>query len=364
MRRRRLGLVLLLALLAMVALVARCGPGWIASTIAPAAAFDESAVPPAPDYATDAAWLALPGRADEADVALAELPAAKVAEADVFYLHPTSSVAPTWNAPWDDPAVRTASIRGGTLIQASAFNGCCAVFAPSYRQASGVAFTSPSPSGARAVDVAYDDVARAFEEFLRRTEEGRPFVLAGHSQGAILGARLLRDRVATTALRQRLVVAYLIGAPLSVADTGGVAACGSPQEVGCVVAYNARGSAYETGAFEIVSAAAPSEHLCVNPLLGAASAAEAPRTRHGGAVFFDVEHPQLLPAFTAAACRDGRLILVEPQPLPWRGLPSAVLRWVMGFENYHSVELQVFYVDLRHDAIRRVQAHRSPPPPG
>ena len=133
----------------------------------------------------------------------------------MFYVHPTTSIAPSWNASFDDAAIRTASIRGGTLIQASALNVCCAVYAPTYRQASLRAFTAPSPDGKRAIDLAYADVLAAYEEFARRTGGERPFILAGHSQGAALAARLLRERIASSKARARLVAAYLIGAPLT-----------------------------------------------------------------------------------------------------------------------------------------------------
>ena len=59
------------------------------------------------------------------------------APVDVFYVHPTSYVGARWNGPVDDPALNEATDRVATRIQASAFNGCCAVWAPRYRQANG-----------------------------------------------------------------------------------------------------------------------------------------------------------------------------------------------------------------------------------
>ena len=130
-RRLVLALLLLLALATGLA-ISRFAPQLVAAATAPRRNFDASTIPRAPDYASDAAWLALPNTRDDADVALPELPAIDpaAAHADVFYLHPTTSIAPSWNAPFDNAAIRAASIRGGTLIQASAFNACCAVYAP------------------------------------------------------------------------------------------------------------------------------------------------------------------------------------------------------------------------------------------
>lgn len=356
-RRALLALaVLLFVLVAMLVVVASQGPAWLSAMMTPDVEFDAAQVPPAPDYGSDAAWLALPSLNDEADVALPELPAAKDPAVDVFYLHPTSSIAPAWNAPWDDPTVRTASIRGGTLIQASAFNGCCAIYAPTYRQASGIAFTARSSSGERAIALAASDVVSAFAEFQRRRGGARPFLIVGHSQGAALGARLLREHILQGPARQQLVAAYLIGAPLTPDDVGGLPGCASRDATGCVVSYNARGPGHADNRFEIGSRAPRKEHLCVNPVLGAVGEQEASREQHGGAVFFDAERPALLPAFTAGACRDGRLVVPTSPELPWRGLPSAILLWAIGGKNFHPVEVQLYYADLRADAARRARA--------
>jgi hypothetical protein len=69
------------------------------------------------------------------------------AEADVFYIHPTSYVGRGWNASTHDAELNDATDRVATGIQASAFNGCCAVYAPRYRQANGTAFYRPSADG-------------------------------------------------------------------------------------------------------------------------------------------------------------------------------------------------------------------------
>src|SRR6185369_9051756 len=133
----------------------------------PRVTFDLETPPPPPDYAKPGNWSALPERDDSAD--RAPTGAGTVDQlhtsVDVFYVHPTSYVGNRWNAPTDEPALNEATDRVATGIQASAFNGCCSVYAPRYRQANGTAFTHPSPDGGRAIALAYTDVHRAFEEF-------------------------------------------------------------------------------------------------------------------------------------------------------------------------------------------------------
>jgi hypothetical protein len=362
------------AQLALVALVVATSGGCCvahlaAASIAPSGDFDAAAVPRAPDYAHDDAWLALPTTLDAADTALADVAAIDQGSArvDVFYVHSTSSVRAEWNAPTDDPEIRAASIRGGTLIQGSVFNACCAVYAPEYRQASGEAFVHPSPSGQRAIDVAYADVAAAFDAFLVRTMQAnvtggapRPFIVAAHSQGAVLATRLLRERIASAPERERLVAAYLIGAPVTARDLGAaggdVPLCANPDQTGCVITFNARGPDHERSVLDFGDSVPERERLCVNPVLGRASGEEAPRGRHAGAVFFDAERPELLPHFASSRCEGGRLVVTELGDLPKRDAMSGVLLWVLGGQNYHPIEVQLFYMDLRADAQRRTRS--------
>ncbi len=325
--------------------------------------FDPSNTPPAPNYTEPAAWAALPELDDGADVALAELPASAQSQAHVavFFVHPTTWIGGQWNAPFDDPAVVEATHRGATLIQASVFNACCAVYAPRYRQANGNAFTRPSEHGDKAVDVAFHDVDAAFSEFLSRIGE-RPFVLAAHSQGSALSARLLRERISPNSeLRKNLVAAYLIGGPLWPESIGDVPVCTSATQTGCVVAYNARAPGYQPNNFEFRSATHNhpiAGRICVNPLTWRADETPGTTSQHLGAVFFDTpKTPRVLPNFSDATCMDGALILSTTGPLE-RDFMSSLLLWLMP-GNYHPIEYQLFYVNLRKNAEERVQAYQN-----
>ena len=44
-----------------------------------------------------------------------------------------------------------------------------------------------------------------------------------------------------------------------------------------------------------------------------------------------------------------------------RDFMSHLLLYVMGRENYHPVEYQIFYLDLRANAVRRVWAWQGAP---
>ncbi len=357
---RRAAVLPLLLLTAMLP-AAGCLQRMVVDALSPNEGFDDFRVPAPPVYTDDAAWTALPGRADEADAALAASPAAApgTTRADVFYVHPTSYVGAGWVAPVDDEALNDATDRGSTRIQASAFNACCDVYGPRYRQANGTAFFDPSPDGNRAIELAYADVRAAFHAFLARRDPARPFLLVGHSQGAVLGTRLLVREIAPGPLREKLVAAWLIGAPLTVdtlaRDAAGVPVCASPTQTGCVIGYNARSPHYQPGVFEVRdldSAGGP--RVCVNPITWTLDDA-APASRNAGAVFLDAEPPVHIAAFAGASCVDGTLVVTDVHRPP-RDFLSGVLDRALGGGNHHAIEYQMFYADLRANAATRVDA--------
>lgn len=325
---------------------------WLFELLDPGS-FDSGKIPPPPDYRLDTSWAALPTMIDDADVSLPELPAIaqNSARADVFYIHPTTWVGSEWNGPIDSPTIIEATARGGTLIQASAFNACCAVYAPRYRQASGKAFLDPSRDGDMAIDVAYDDVLSAFKIFLQKNR-GRPFILASHSQGTVLASRLLSEEIWPKESGRHLVVAYLIGGPITHENLGiDIPICRSPSAIGCLVAWNARGPRFDTNGLEYPEPM--SNRICVNPLRWTTDGASL-SSENQGAVFFDAEFPRILKGFASGECVDG-MLLVREIGLPPRDTMSQILDWMMGPENYHPIEYQLFYVNLRQNALHRVE---------
>ncbi|MBK9259998.1 MAG: DUF3089 domain-containing protein [Polyangiaceae bacterium] len=370
MSRRRWGRVLgAIGLLGMAVMVVAFATldRWLFIALDPGP-FDSTKTPAAPDYSKDTSWAALPTMDDDADVFLKELPAVSsgAAYADVFYVHPTTSLAKRWNAPIDEPEVIRATARGGTLIQASAFNACCAVYAPRYRQANGKAFVDANDDGNKAIDVAYSDVAAAFEAFLERRGAGRPFILASHSQGTVVAERLLREKIWGKSIAKDFVVGYLIGGPITRETLGAdIPVCNSESQWGCVVAYNVRGPRYQENALEFKNrdgtgtSRSMASRICVNPLTWKNDDVLAPVEKHQGAVFFDAETPAVLPAFTDGTCKDGKLLIQHMEKLPERDFASDLLLHVTGPDNYHPIEVQLFYVNLRNNAVGRVEAFRA-----
>ena len=107
-------------------------------------------------------------------------------------------------------------------------------FAPYYRQCSLQSFENDSLKAAR-MQLAADDVRRAFAHYLKNMNGGRPFILAGFSQGAFIIMQLLKEMDDKTF--SRMIAAYAIGITITDSDRHIVAAKGA-DDTGVTICYN------------------------------------------------------------------------------------------------------------------------------
>lgn len=161
---------------------------------------------------------------------------------DCFYVYPTTSDQPTPQANLNvDPELRSIA-----LYQAARYSSECRVFAPVYRQTTIRGLGAPGAVTPEMRESAYQDVRRAWLDYLEHDNGGRGVVFVGHSQGTFVLRRLLREEVdPNPTVRNKLVSALLLGGNVTVrkgSDVGGdfqhIPACRSNQQLGCVVAFS------------------------------------------------------------------------------------------------------------------------------
>ena len=344
--RRNRALIIAALALSIIAITFR-GPILIRTFfwyITPGDAFEAYTPPPAPDYAEDRAWLALPSVRDNADVSPAGLSLDRqaTAMADVFFVHPTTFTSSEgWNQP-PDHAESLQRLRDWVLpAQAGAFNSCCRVFAPGYRQATLASFVDQEGDGGKALDLAYRDVETAFRNFLETRNNGRPFILAGHSQGAKHLAKLLNEAAPADVIADRLVAAYLIGQAIPSAgpDAPPLPVCETPTQTGCVISWNSQTAEAKNGL-------AQPDSICVNPLTWT-NAAAGFDANLGGVDF--VRNGAVEVGVADARCDAGRLLLTEVMSDNFSRMP-------FGEGNYHLYEFNLYYMNIRRNAEARVEA--------
>lgn len=291
------------------------------------------------------------------------------APADVFFVHPTTFRGSTvWVAPFD-ASDEAAPLNGAVLLdQVSAFNGCCRLYTPRYRQATLAGLSIPA-----AMDVAYADVAAAFRYYIAHLNDGRPFIVASHSQGTAHAIRLLQEEILGKQLNERLIAAYLVGG--YVPDTFGelgLPICDAPRQTGCVLSYNTSQTG-RSGARILIGdksywwrgalkTSGQASAVCVNPLTWRREGA-APASANAGSLPFPAPRYgraskpllALVPHLTGAVCRDGLLDV----DVPWSAPSGFNDRLTILYGSFHLNDYGVFYDALRRNAVERVEAWRE-----
>ena len=66
--------------------------------------------------------------------------------------------------------------------------------------------------------MAYEDIKQAFRIFLKKYNNNRPIIIAGHSQGAGHAKRILQDFFDNKPLEKKLIAADLVGTKITDKD--------------------------------------------------------------------------------------------------------------------------------------------------
>ncbi len=313
--------------------------------------------PPAPDYAKPAAWLA------QGD------PASGTAPTTIFYVGPTSFMG---GRNWLGAVPGAGEQQRRDLAALANYEGPFAelgpAFAPHYRQASFFAYgLTRHDDGRDARRFAYQDVRRAFEQFLSTHPGPRPFVLVGVEQGGQAIARLLQDLTDHPEVLQRLAAVYLIEVIAPEADFGqnGLPPlCTTRTQARCTVIYRSLTNASpprerilgralvwsHDGQLEELGDRKPA---CVNPLSGVRDDADLSPEHNLGAAKLshpaEATKPRLQPGLVGASCEAGLLRVSTPSSADFQVQGEGVARLTIPGFN-------LFFGDLRADAKARLSA--------
>jgi len=316
--------------------------------------------PKAPDYGSSEAWLALPD--------LSADPYEHPSAGDVFVVVPSVyRGGKHWNLPSEDLKRKTKLQRIVRPNYVGPYGSAGRLFAPYYRQASLYTFMTTREDARKAQDFAYQDVNRAFQEFLKNSPPERPIILVGHNQGASHVQRLLADFFRGS-LKERLAAAYVIDYPLPrdafETNLKGLTPCETETDTSCVIAFGAFMPKDDVIAKRFVSRLLVYDGndyvsvegrplLCTNPLLWNRSSDYAPRRLHLGGVAAEGLDPDMKPAALSkqvgVECQDGILYVDKPKSRSLR-------RPVKVGGKFRTLPSNLFYEDLRVNAEKRVQS--------
>lgn len=300
-----------------------------------------------PDYTRSEYWAAHPEKRDLSDTIpkpLRNRDREKVA--DVFFLHPTTyteGMIPGFlNAPIDDSAINNKTDRTSILYQASAFNERARVYAPRYRQAHISMYSEKDTIKRNQVfDLAYQDIKTAFLQFLQQNK-GRPIVIASHSQGTTHAIRLLKEFFDGKPLSKQLVCAYTVGMDIKKNEFTTLRLCKDTGATGCFLSWRTFRKDYDAS----WANRKDTSIAVINPVTWSTGNEIASSVLHKGAVLFNMKR---IFSQTHETQAEGSGV--------WVSKPKFPGSFLINTKNYHAGDINLFYVDIRDDLSRRLDAY-------
>lgn len=302
------------------------------------AEFNPNDQPPAPDYSLEKNWSALPFRSDAAD----KIPKSEtwvsdsLKAVDVFYIYPTMYMSgKTWNADLSNKKLNKKIDNKPVRYQASVFNASCRVYAPRYRQSGIKAFFTLEGEGKKSLAFAYDDVKRAFEYYLKHYNNGRPIIIASHSQGTYHSRRLLQEFFDGTQLKDQLVCAYSVGFAIDDTMYKKLKPCETPHQTECFVTWASFRKGYEPLMTNLAG------NVCVNPISWNCDTVAIDKSKSVGGILLNFNKSYK----TGAQIYKNYLWVKTKIP------------FVRSFTNMHIADYNLFWFDIRKNVSDRVKAY-------
>ena len=265
-------------------------------------------------------------------------------KADVFYVYPTlflDKKDERWNIPIDDSAFRKKILDNAIRFQASAWVECGRMFVPYYRQAHIRSYRNLENGGREALLFAYSDIKAAFQYYLDNFNNGKPIILAGHSQGSTHLTLLLKDFFDGKELQNQLVAAYLPGIGLKKNEFGTIPLMNSPNQIGGFISWNTFKRKVNKEKFEMWYKG----KAVVNPVTWNSDKV-ADRKKHKGFLF---SNNKIYSQSFSTHVIDGAIWISTPH-FPYRSMA-----WTM--DDYHIGDINLFWEDVKLNSKQRLNEY-------
>ncbi|MDA3799560.1 MAG: DUF3089 domain-containing protein [Kiritimatiellae bacterium] len=286
----------------------------------------------APDYSRSENWIE---KADNINLKI-----------DLFFAHPTtfSDKDGGNNAELTNTSLNEKTTFIVTNEFMPVFSKQCNIFAPRYRQMNIKVLSLPDNQSQENYAMAIADVESAFKYYIKNLNHGRPFIIAGHSQGSMTMLNVLKDNTQIWD-KSKLVAAYLPGWTFTAKDLKALdlELCSSPEETGCLITWNTIG----------VNGTSPTlkeNALCVNPLSWTSDTNNYPSSKN---------------SFARIICKDNSILVITNLtsaqinqnggleiPAPAKEVADKI-RMPMGPTCYHPYDYDFFFNNIKSNVTTR-----------
>ena len=305
----------------------------------------EMALPEEPDYTRAEMWYENPVAQEQKAV-------------DVFYITPTciwdweNGEGTTYHHMNVTDSSQRAAVDASALLAANLFSAHGNFHCPYYRQITMESWMVSPEETERRYATAYTDIEKAFDHYMTHLNGGRPFILAGHSQGAKTVIELLKHKL-TKEQRARMVAAYVFGFPISgreLMEYPQLSTARDSVDTGVIVSFNS--VAYP----EAASGMFADNVVCINPLNWTTDTAYAPASRNIGSVFFNGTESDTLRQTVGARIDLAihSLVVDGVNPEDYY-IPSIATLFPKG--NYHVQEINLYFLNVQKNIGQRINSY-------
>ena len=301
-----------------------------------------------PDYNDLFYWAAHPDKWDPADSIPKPLRKAYQPDSsvDVFFLHPTTltdDADSSANASLNDALLNAKTSYSPILFQASTFNEY-RIYAPRYRQAhirNYYVYLTDTAKAMKAFQLAYEDVRNAFLYYLKHHNNGRPVIIASHSQGTTHALWLLKEFFDKEKPVAPLVAAYLVGMYIPKDQFTYLKPCAQPDQTGCFCAWRTFKQDHIPEFVQKETYTTP----VTNPLNWTTDTTPVDRHANSGAIL--TKFNKRYKSVAGAQIHKGIL---------WTPKPRFFGSFMIKTPNYHVGDINLYYYSIRNNLRTRVKA--------
>ena len=308
----------------------------------------------ATDYSDEEHWLALP-----------EI----TKDVDAFYIYSTSYIESSFEegapnfAPLDNPEmIMRAS--GEYITNASVFEESCNVFVPWYRQM-GIKYAAEVQKETGSLDAGlaslpYTDIKAALDYFFEKCNNGRPFIIAAHSQGSALLKYVLKTYFKEHQdYYKRMVAAYPIGFSITKDDLEQypyLKFAEGESDAGVIISYNTEGpkNVEENANNKVVLPGA----ISINPLNWKRDETYAPASENKGSVVLETDGTtpvlKTVDLGVDAQVNLARGVIVTNTTAPVTNMPE-----FFGPASFHENDYSFFYNNIKENVAKRIETYKN-----
>ena len=291
-------------------------------------------------------------------------------EVDTFYIYATEYIlgsmaegAPDYADLDNEEMVEGA--KGEYALHASAFAESTNVFMPYYRQVglryAGVIWKRDGIFDAALIGTPYDDIVDALNYYFEHLNGGRPFIIAGHSQGSALTKKVLKEYFKEhPEYYGRMVAAYPIGYAVTRDDLAAnphLKFATGECDTGVIVSWNAEGP----GNMEVNADTCILQpgSISINPLNWKLDGTYAPASENLGSLWPNEKGELVIQDLGADAqvFPDRGVVVTHGPGEAYEGEAAKIATYFFGPDGRHDSDYALYYNNIKDNVAKRVAAY-------